>query len=175
VAKESASQILSIDGLFLSISYPVDSDSFKGWMQRFPAGTRFEITVWPGNAPLTEAKVNARYSDLGPLMRKLKPVEYQAETDDTWSLQEIEAGAQADRNECNAEEPNPKHMPGDPIGDQRSDWPESNQRVKVMIQFVSQVLPASSENACSKRLEFAVMAEKPLRVMMTLPSNSSWS
>jgi hypothetical protein len=37
VAKESASKILSIDGLFLSISYPVDSDSFKGWIQRFSA------------------------------------------------------------------------------------------------------------------------------------------
>ena len=55
-------------------------------------------------------------------------------------------------------------------------WRRGNiYRVKVMIQFVSQVLPASSENACSNWLELAVMAEKPLRVMMTLPSNSSWS
>jgi len=28
--------------------------------------------AFPGNAPLTEAEVNARYSALGPLMRKLK-------------------------------------------------------------------------------------------------------
>ncbi len=48
-------------------------------------------------------------------------------------------------------------------------------RVNVMIQFVSQVLPASSENACSKRLESGVMSEKPLRLMMILPRNSSWS
>jgi hypothetical protein len=47
-------------------------DDFKGWIQRFPAGTRFEVEKFPGNAPLTEAEVNARYSDLGPLMRKLK-------------------------------------------------------------------------------------------------------
>lgn len=47
-------------------------DDFKTWIQRFPAGTSFEINALPGNAPLTEAEVNARYSDLGPLMRKLK-------------------------------------------------------------------------------------------------------
>ena len=47
-------------------------DDFKAWIQRFPAGTSFEINALPGNAPLTEAEVNARYSDLGPLMRKLK-------------------------------------------------------------------------------------------------------
>ena len=48
-------------------------------------------------------------------------------------------------------------------------------RLKVMIQFVSQVLPASSENACSKWLEFGVRAEKPFRTMMIPPRNSSWS
>ena len=47
-------------------------DDFKGWIQRFPAGTSFEINAVPGNAPLTEAEVNARYSDLGALMGKLK-------------------------------------------------------------------------------------------------------
>ena len=47
-------------------------DDFSAWIQRFPAGTRFEINALPGNAPLTEAEVNARYSDLGALMRKLK-------------------------------------------------------------------------------------------------------
>jgi hypothetical protein len=57
---------------FLSVSYPVDFDAFKGWIQRFPAGTRFEITVWPGNAPLTEAQVATRYPYLGELMRNLK-------------------------------------------------------------------------------------------------------
>ncbi len=43
------------------------------------------------------------------------------------------------------------------------------------VQFVSHVLPASSENACSKWLEFGVMEEKPLRAMIILPPNSSWS
>ena len=52
---------------------------------------------------------------------------------------------------------------------------DNTYRVNVMIQFVSHVLPASSEKACSKRLEFGVMAEKPLRDMMILPLNSSWS
>jgi hypothetical protein len=47
-------------------------DDFKGWIQRFSAGTTFEIKALPGNAPLTEAEVDARYSDLGALMRKLK-------------------------------------------------------------------------------------------------------
>jgi hypothetical protein len=101
VATESASKILSIDGLFLSISYPVDSDSFKGWIQRFPAGSRFEIT-----GSQNSKKVNSEDPNR----------EYQAETDDTWSLQEIEAGAQADHNECNAEEPNLKHLPGTQLG-----------------------------------------------------------
>src|SRR5438552_13250898 len=35
--------------------------------------------------------------------------------------------------------------------------------VKVITQFVSQVLPPSSENACSKRHESGVMSEKPFR------------
>lgn len=47
-------------------------NDFKVWIQRFPAGTSFEINALPGNAPLTEAEVDARYSDLGALMRKLK-------------------------------------------------------------------------------------------------------
>jgi hypothetical protein len=47
-------------------------DDFKGWIQRFPAGTSFEIKALPGNAPLTEADLDARYPDLGVLMRKLK-------------------------------------------------------------------------------------------------------
>jgi hypothetical protein len=47
-------------------------DDFKEWIQRFPAGTSFEIEALPGNAPLTEAEVDARYFDLGALMRKLK-------------------------------------------------------------------------------------------------------
>jgi hypothetical protein len=47
-------------------------DDFEGWIQRFPAGTRFEITVSPGNAPLTAAQVDTRYPYLGELMRKLK-------------------------------------------------------------------------------------------------------
>jgi len=47
-------------------------DDFKAWIQRFPAGTSFEIKALPGSAPLTEAEVDVRYSDLGALMRKLK-------------------------------------------------------------------------------------------------------
>jgi len=46
-------------------------DDFKAWIRWFPAGTSFEIDALPGNAPLTEAEVEAR-SDLGALMRKLK-------------------------------------------------------------------------------------------------------
>jgi hypothetical protein len=47
-------------------------DDFKAWIQRFPAGTSFEIKALPGNAPLTEAEVDSRYPDLGALRRKLK-------------------------------------------------------------------------------------------------------
>jgi hypothetical protein len=47
-------------------------DDFKAWIQRFPAGTSFEINAFPGNAPLTEAEVDSRYPDLGALMRRLK-------------------------------------------------------------------------------------------------------
>lgn len=36
-------------------------------------------------------------------------------------------------------------------------------RVNVITQFTSQVLPPSSENACSKRLESGVMSEKLFR------------
>jgi hypothetical protein len=41
-------------------------------------------------------------------------------------------------------------------------------RENVMIQLLSEVLPPSSENACSKRLEFRVITEKPFWTMMTL-------
>lgn len=47
-------------------------NDFKAWIQRFPAGTSFEVTALPGNAPLTESELDARYSDLGALMRELK-------------------------------------------------------------------------------------------------------
>src|SRR5262245_12776900 len=47
--------------------------------------------------------------------------------------------------------------------------------MKVITQFVSQVLPPLSENACSKRLEFGVMSEKPFRARIIRPLNSSWS
>jgi hypothetical protein len=47
-------------------------DDFEGWIQRFPAGTGFEITREPGNGPLTEAQVDIRYPYLGELMRQLK-------------------------------------------------------------------------------------------------------
>lgn len=57
---------------FVSISHPVNLNECKRWIQRFPAGTRFVVTMWPGNAPLTAAQVDARYPKLGELMRKLK-------------------------------------------------------------------------------------------------------
>src|SRR6266496_2980108 len=47
--------------------------------------------------------------------------------------------------------------------------------VNVMIQLVSQVLPPSSENDCSKRDELEVMPVKPLRTKIVLPLNSSRS
>src|SRR5437667_10095158 len=47
--------------------------------------------------------------------------------------------------------------------------------MNIMTQFVSQVLPPSSENACSKRLEFGVISEKPFRARIIRPLNSSWS
>jgi hypothetical protein len=56
---------------FGSVSYPVDFSEFQRWMQRFPAGTRFAVTVWPGNAPLTAAQVDTRYPNLSKLMHKL--------------------------------------------------------------------------------------------------------
>src|SRR5437870_11847165 len=47
--------------------------------------------------------------------------------------------------------------------------------MNIMTQFVSQVLPPSSENACSKRLEFGAISERPFRARIILPLNSSWS
>src|SRR5215468_11190323 len=44
-------------------------------------------------------------------------------------------------------------------------------RVSVAIQFTSQVLPPSSENACSKRHEFGVMFEITKRTKMDRPLN----
>ena len=46
-------------------------------------------------------------------------------------------------------------------------------RVSTAIQFVSQVLPPSSENACSKRQEFAVMSIHTLRTKIIRPLNGS--
>jgi hypothetical protein len=45
--------------------------------------------------------------------------------------------------------------------------------VKVMTQLVSQVLPPSSENACSKWDESGMISEKPFREKMALPLNDS--
>src|SRR5262249_56215780 len=47
-------------------------------------------------------------------------------------------------------------------------------RVSVAIQLTSQVLPPSSENACSKRHEFGVMFEITKRTKMDRPLNVSW-
>jgi len=56
---------------FISVSRPIAFDEFKDWIQRFPAGTKFVFTVWPGNAPLTASQVDIKYPNLGQLMRKL--------------------------------------------------------------------------------------------------------
>src|SRR5687767_8921544 len=46
-------------------------------------------------------------------------------------------------------------------------------RENVAIQFASQFLPPSFENACSSRNEFAVMSEKMKRTKMARPFNDS--
>ena len=48
-------------------------------------------------------------------------------------------------------------------------------RVSVAIQFTSQVLPPSSENACSNRQEFGEMFDMTNRTKMARPLNVSWS
>src|SRR5580693_9793606 len=48
-------------------------------------------------------------------------------------------------------------------------------RVSVATQFISQLLPPSSENACSKRHELGVMSETTNRTRITRPSSVSWS
>ena len=47
--------------------------------------------------------------------------------------------------------------------------------MSIAIQFASQVLPPSSENACSKRHELAVISDMTNRTKMVLPFNVSWS
>src|SRR6185369_5843214 len=51
----------------------------------------------------------------------------------------------------------------------------SSTRVSTAIQFTSQVLPPSSENACSKRHEFGVMSEMTNRTRIARPFSVSWS
>src|SRR5467141_3883422 len=48
-------------------------------------------------------------------------------------------------------------------------------RVSIAIQFTSQLLPPSSENACSKRHESEVISETTNRTRMALPSRLSWA
>src|ERR1700677_1759168 len=48
-------------------------------------------------------------------------------------------------------------------------------RVSVAIQLTSQLLPPSSENACSNRHESGVMSDQTFRTRMVLPLNSSRS
>jgi len=47
-------------------------------------------------------------------------------------------------------------------------------RVSVAIQLTSQVLPPSTEKACSKCAESGVMPEMTKRTRMSRPSNVSW-
>src|SRR6202041_3338982 len=49
----------------------------------------------------------------------------------------------------------------------------SGMRVSTAIQFTSQVLPPSSEKACSKRHELAVISNQRLRTRMVRPLNGS--
>src|SRR5258708_35567026 len=48
-------------------------------------------------------------------------------------------------------------------------------RVSVATQLTSQLLPPSSENACSKRHEFVVMFDITNRTRMARPIRGSWS
>jgi hypothetical protein len=57
---------------YASGSHSVNFNDFQEWIRRFPAGTRFSVTVWPGNAPLTAAELDTRYPNLGKVMRKLQ-------------------------------------------------------------------------------------------------------
>jgi hypothetical protein len=50
---------------------------------------------------------------------------HQADTDRPWTLQPIEANAQADSNECGAEERNPEHVPWNPSRYWRRDEPQA--------------------------------------------------
>src|SRR5262245_33945664 len=47
-------------------------------------------------------------------------------------------------------------------------------RVSVAIQFTSQVLPPSSENACSNLAELGVMSDITNRTRMARPFRVSW-
>ena len=62
------------DAIILLQSHFRDDDpwSFSPDSTPFPEWTQYSHKALPGNAPLTEAEVDARYSDLGALMRKLK-------------------------------------------------------------------------------------------------------
>ena len=60
------------DVRFMIGFHPVGFDEFHRWIQRFPVGTTFSVTVSPGNAPLTAAEVDKQYPKLGELMRTLK-------------------------------------------------------------------------------------------------------
>jgi hypothetical protein len=58
-------------------------------------------------------------------------------------------------------------------GSQRALPVSSATRVSVAIQFTSHVLPPSSENACSKRHEFAVTSDMTNRTKIARPLNVS--
>src|SRR5436190_16512644 len=47
--------------------------------------------------------------------------------------------------------------------------------VSIAIQFISQVLPPSSEKACSKRQESGLMSEMTKRTRIARPLKVSWS
>lgn len=57
---------------FINVSRPVGFNDFEQWSQRFPAGTRFAISLSPGNAPLNSAQLNVRYFKVGELMHRLR-------------------------------------------------------------------------------------------------------
>ncbi|MBA3583576.1 MAG: hypothetical protein H0W36_03435 [Gemmatimonadetes bacterium] len=50
----------------------------------------------------------------------------------------------------------------------------SSIRVSTAIQFTSQVLPPSAENACSKRQDVGVISEMTKRTKICRPFSVSW-
>lgn len=59
-------------GMFQEGFVSEESKDLEASLQRFPSGTKFEVTLYPGNAPLTQAMVDRSYPELGRFMRQQK-------------------------------------------------------------------------------------------------------